>query len=412
MLAELITIGDEILIGQIVDTNSAWMAQELNLIGIKVKQITSVSDDREHILSALKEASQRATLVLITGGLGPTKDDITKATLCDYFGGGMVFSEEQYEQVERLFRSFGREVSPINRKQAEIPERCELVVNYNGTAPGMWFEKEGVYYMSMPGVPYEMKSMMSQQVLPKIRATFQTPVILHRTFLTQGIGESVLSELISDWEDALPEHLKLAYLPSPGLVRLRISASGKEEQQLNADIETQAESLYALIGHYIYGEGDETLESLVLQKLLQKDQTLALAESCTGGNIAHLITSIPGASAVFAGGVIPYSSELKARVLGVNPETLKNEGEVSEATAREMAEGVRNRLKTDYAVSVTGVAGPGPDKDGNPVGMVWIAVAGPDSTSAKMFQFSSDRGRNITMASLAALNFLRRSISE
>jgi len=407
MLAELITIGDEILIGQIVDTNSAWMAQELNLIGVKVKQITSVSDDREHILAALKEASQRANVVLITGGLGPTKDDITKATMCEYFGGGLIFSQEQYDQVERIFRSFGREVTPTNRKQAEIPESCELVVNYNGTAPGMWFEKDGVCYMSMPGVPYEMKAMMEHQVLPRIKARFQTPVILHRTILTQGIGESMLSDMIESWEENLPAHLKLAYLPSAGMVRLRISASGADEVVLGNEINEQAVKLYAIAGKYIYGEGEETLEGNLIKRLRELGKRLSVAESCTGGNIAHLITSISGASDVFEGGAVTYSKELKASVLGVNPATIEMHGVVSEATALEMVSGAKNRFQTDYSIAVTGVAGPGDDEVGNPAGCVWIAVAGPDFCEAKKFQFSRNRGRNITMASLSALNYLR-----
>ena len=410
MLVEIITIGDEILIGQIVDTNSAWMAQALNAIGIKVKQITSVSDNREHILSALNEASKRANIVLITGGLGPTKDDITKATLCDYFGGGLIFSDLQYAQVEKLFRSFGREVTEVNRKQAEIPERCELIVNYNGTAPGMWFEKDGIYYMSMPGVPYEMKAMMETQVIPKIRDKFSLPVIVHRTFLTQGIGESVLSEMITDWEDALPKHMKLAYLPSPGMVRLRISAHGENEMHVSAEIEEQAIELYKHIGNYIYGEGEETLEAIILNILKKDKKTLSLAESCTGGNISHLLTSIPGASDAFVGGAVVYTNTMKVDVLGVNPQTLSNYGVVSEEVVREMALGAIQKFNSDFAIAVSGVAGPGADKDGNPVGSVWIAIAGKDFTEAKKFQFSINRERNITMSSYAALNYLRKQL--
>jgi nicotinamide-nucleotide amidase len=410
MLVEIITIGDEILIGQIVDTNSAWMAQALNAIGIKVKQITSVSDNREHILAALHEASKRAHLVLITGGLGPTKDDITKATLCDYFGGGLIFSDLQYAQVEKLFRSFGREVTEINRKQAEIPERCELIVNYNGTAPGMWFEKDGIYYMSMPGVPYEMKAMMETQVIPKIRDAFSLPVIVHRTFLTQGIGESVLSEMITDWEDALPKHMKLAYLPSPGMVRLRISAHGENEMHVSAEIEEQAIELYKHIGNYIYGEGEETLEAIILNILKKDKKTLSLAESCTGGNISHLLTSIPGASDAFVGGAVVYTNTMKVDVLGVLPQTITDYGVVSEEVVREMAKGAIQKFNSDFAIAVSGVAGPGADKDGNPVGSVWIAIAGKDFTNAKKFQFSTNRERNITMSSYAALNYLRKQL--
>ena len=410
MLVEIITIGDEILIGQIVDTNSAWMAQALNTIGVKVKQITSVSDNREHILAALNEASKRAHLVLITGGLGPTKDDITKATLCDYFGGGLIFSDLQYAQVEKLFRSFGREVTEINRKQAEIPERCELIVNYNGTAPGMWFEKDGIYYMSMPGVPYEMKAMMETQVIPKIRDAFSLPVIVHRTFLTQGIGESVLSEMITDWEDALPNHMKLAYLPSPGMVRLRISAHGENEMHVSAEIEEQAKELYKHIGNYIYGEGEETLEAIILNILKKDKKTLSLAESCTGGNISHLLTSIPGASDAFVGGAVVYTNTMKVDVLGVLPQTITDYGVVSEEVVREMAKGAIQKFNSDFAIAVSGVAGPGADKDGNPVGSVWIAIAGKDFTEAKKFQFSTNRERNITMSSYAALNYLRKQL--
>ena len=410
MLAELITIGDEILIGQIVDTNSAWMAQELNAIGVKVKQITSVSDNREHILAALNEASKRANIVLITGGLGPTKDDITKATLCDYFGGGLIFSDLQYAQVEKLFRSFGREVTEINRKQAEIPESCELIVNYNGTAPGMWFEKDEVFFMSMPGVPYEMKAMMETQVIPKIRDTFSLPVIAHRTFLTQGVGESILSEMIANWEDALPNHMKLAYLPSPGMVRLRISAHGENEVQIASDVQQQAMSLYKLIGQHIYGEGEETLEAIIIDILRKTKKTLSLAESCTGGKISHLLISIPGASDVFVGGAVVYTSKMKVDILGVNPQTLANYGVVSEEVVREMALGAIQKFNSDYAIAVSGVAGPGSDEDGNPVGSVWIAIAGKDFTDAKKFQFSTNRERNITMSSYAALNYLTKQL--
>jgi nicotinamide-nucleotide amidase len=271
----------------------------------------------------------------------------------------------------------------------------------------MWFEKDGVCYMSMPGVPYEMKAMMEHQVLPRIKARFQTPVILHRTILTQGIGESMLSDMIESWEENLPAHLKLAYLPSAGMVRLRISASGADEVVLGNEINEQAEKLYAIAGKYIYGEGEETLEGNLIKRLRELGKRLSVAESCTGGNIAHLITSISGASDVFEGGAVTYSKELKASVLGVNPATIEMHGVVSEATALEMVSGAKNRFQTDYAIAVTGVAGPGDDEEGNPAGCVWIAVAGPDFCEAKKFQFSRNRGRNITMASLSALNYLR-----
>jgi nicotinamide-nucleotide amidase len=410
MLAEIITIGDEILIGQIVDTNSAWMAQELNKIGIKVKQITSVSDDENHILNALKEAESRARIILITGGLGPTKDDITKKTLAKYFNCGMVFNEAQYEQVTRIFKSFGREVTPINRLQAEVPEDCTCIVNKNGTAPGMWFEKGETIFVSMPGVPYEMKGMMSSDVLPMLRKKLKTPTILHRTFLTQGVGESMLAQWIEKWEDALPEHIKLAYLPSPGMVRLRLSATGEDAVILENEVAELAEKLYGLVGEHIYGEGEMTLPQLIQEWFIQNNKTLALAESCTGGNIAHMLTSIAGSSAYFEGGFVSYSNTMKIKQLSVPEQLISEHGAVSEQVASAMAEGTKKELNTDYALSVTGIAGPDGGSEEKPVGTVWIGISGPGGTFAKHFRFSTDRNRNVTHASLSALNLLRKEI--
>jgi nicotinamide-nucleotide amidase len=410
MLAELITIGDEILIGQIVDTNSAWMAQQLNAIGITVKQISSVSDNHEHILTALREARQRAGIILITGGLGPTKDDITKVALCDYFKCKLVFNQAQFNQVEAIFKSFGREVSPVNRKQAEVPELCECIVNLQGTAPAMWFDQEGITYVSMPGVPYEMKGIMEHDILPRLKERFRLPVIQHRTFLTQGVGESMLAGWIESWEDALPPNMKLAYLPNPGRVRLRISATGSDANELTNQIEEQARKLYELIGEHIYGEGEQTLPELILELLGKQQKTLSLAESCTGGNISHLITEIPGSSSAYLGGVVSYSNELKIKLLGVNRSTLETRGAVSEETALEMASGALKHLGSDYSIAITGIAGPDGGSEEKPVGTVWIAIAGPDFKLAKKFQFSKDRVRNITMASLSALNMLRKKL--
>jgi nicotinamide-nucleotide amidase len=410
MLAELITIGDELLIGQIVDTNSAWMAQQLNAIGITVKQISSVSDNHEHILTALREAKQRANIVLITGGLGPTKDDITKVALCDYFTCELVFNQAQFDQVESIFKSFGREVTPVNRKQAEVPELCECIVNLQGTAPAMWFDQEGIIYVSMPGVPYEMKGIMEHDILPRLKERFRLPVIQHRTFLTQGVGESMLAGWIESWEDALPSNMKLAYLPNPGMVRLRISATGADVNELNKQIEQQANQLYELIGEHIYGEGEQTLQELILELLNKQQKTLSLAESCTGGNISRMITEIPGSSSAYLGGVVSYSNKLKIKLLGVNSSTLENYGAVSEETALEMASGALKHLGSDFSVAVTGIAGPDGGSEEKPVGTVWIALAGPDFKLAKKFQFSKDRNRNITMASLSALNMLRKHL--
>jgi nicotinamide-nucleotide amidase len=405
---EIITIGDEILIGQIVDTNSAWMGQKLNEVGIRVAQITSISDSREAILEAVEQAEKRVQIVLITGGLGPTKDDITKVTLLEYFGGEMVFSEAQYKQVEALFKSFGREVTPINRKQAEVPSSCKVLVNDRGTAPGMWFEKDSVIYVSMPGVPYEMKAFMENQVIPELKNRFDLPVITHRTFLTQGIGESMLSDYIESWETQLPKHMKLAYLPSPGMVRLRISAQGNDSKRLDEEIEIQSKGLYALINDHIYGEGEVKMAAVIQQLMLDRNLSLSVAESCTGGNIAHMITEIPGASAYFLGSAVTYSEQLKISVLGVPADTIQKFGVVSEQTASAMAEGAKMTFNSDYSIAVTGVAGPDGGSEELPVGSIWIAVSGPFGTQAKLYRFSTHRERNILMASQSALNMLRR----
>lgn len=412
MQAELITIGDEILIGQIVDTNSAWMAKELNAIGLRVTQITSVSDQKTAILNALSEAATRAQIVLITGGLGPTKDDITKSTLLEYFGGSLVFDEGQYAQVERLFASFGREVTPINRKQAEVPSSCKVLVNERGTAPGMWFTKDNIHYISMPGVPYEMMWMMQQVVIPQLKEQLSLPVIIHRTFLTQGVGESMLADWIASWEDALPIYLKLAYLPSPGQVRLRISAFGDDASQLKQAIDAEALKLYGLIGEHIYGEGEVSMAEVIQQLCIDRNQSLSLAESCTGGNIAHLLTEVSGASIYFKGSAVTYTEEMKTQILGVPSDLIEHHGVVSEAVVRSMAKGAQNLFKTDYAIAVTGIAGPNGGSETLPVGSIWIGVATPSEIHAKLFRFSTNRGRNITMASLSALNMLRKLIQQ
>lgn len=408
MRCEIITIGDEILIGQIVDTNSAWMAVELNKVGVDVVQITSISDQKEHILKALNEASTRAELVLITGGLGPTKDDVTKVCLCEFLDCKLVFNEEQFAVVERIFKSFGRTVSEINRKQAEVPEASVCLVNSQGTAPGMWFEKNNTVYVSMPGVPYEMKHLMQSQVLPRIRERFAMPVILHRTFCTQGVGESLLASWIEDWENNLPGHIKLAYLPSTGMVRLRLSARGTDENQLNLELKNLGDSLYAQIGKHIYAEGEKTLPEVIQEMMIARKSSLGTAESCTGGAIAAMLTAIPGASAYFQGSTVTYSNALKMKVLGVSKSSLETYGAVSEAVVREMAEGLRKLYGVDYSISVSGVAGPDGGSEEKPVGTVWIGIGTPQGTFAKQFRFSTDRGRNIQMASLSALNYLRR----
>lgn len=410
MNAEIITIGDELLIGQVVDTNSAWMAEQLNLIGIRVVQITSISDQRNHILTTLKEASSRADIILMSGGLGPTRDDITKATLCEYFSTKPVFNQEAYENIVRLFGSRGFVITPLNCAQAEVPESCTPLLNVNGTAPGMWFEKDGIIYVSMPGVPFEMKSLMSNHVLPRL-SKLSPKSIVHRTILTQGVGESFLAAKIEAWETALPDYIKLAYLPQPGIVRLRLTASGPDRTPLEKEINERVSELYSLIPEYIFGEGDETLELVVSKLLKAQGFNLATAESCTGGYIAHLITSIPGSSVFFKGSVVAYANEIKENLLGVSPGTLARYGAVSQETVFEMAAGIIRHFKVDCAIAVSGIAGPDGGTPDKQVGTTWISVLTPKGAETKMFTFGEHRGRNIRRAALAGLDMLRKQLS-
>jgi nicotinamide-nucleotide amidase len=416
MEVEIITIGDEILIGQIVDTNSAFIGQQLNLNGISVKQISSVSDNREHILKALDEAKSRADIILITGGLGPTRDDITKKTLCEYFNTGLRFDEKAYEDVVAIFATYGKDVTPINRLQAEVPAICEVIRNKNGTAPGMWFNVDGKIFVSMPGVPYEMKAMLKEQIIPKIRSLFKLPSIVHKTILTQGIGESTLSELISDWEDSLAkDNIKLAYLPSPGMVRLRLSTRGHDQKKLNDAVDKKIEELKNIISEYIYGyevygEEKETLEMIVGRMLKEKKKTISTAESCTGGYISHLITKVPGSSAYYTGSVISYAYEIKENELGVPHDVILKHGAVSQPVVEQMAKAIREKYKTDYSISASGIAGPDGGTAEKPVGTVWIALAGPEKVISQKFLFGSNRERNIQKTADAALNMLRKEL--
>lgn len=410
MIAEIITIGDELLIGQVVDTNSAWMATQLNAIGIDVRQITSISDSRQHILHTLTEAGSRADVILISGGLGPTRDDITKQTLCEYFDTSLVMNNEALADITSFFERRGIAMTDLNRRQAELPASCTPIKNPVGTARGMWFEKSNTIYVSMPGVPFEMKTIMSDYVLPTLRQRVPGTAVVHRTILTTGLGESFLADRISRWEDSLPGYIKLAYLPQPGIVRLRLTGRGTNETLLKKEVDDLAEKLYTLIPKLIFGEGDETLESVVGKLLLARTHTLSTAESCTGGAIAQKITSVPGSSSYFKGSVVAYANEIKQQILCVDGETLSNAGAVSEEVVRQMAEGARKLLGTDWAVSVSGIAGPDGGSPEKPVGTVWIAVAGADGTTAAKFLFGDNRERNIIRASIAALNMLRLRI--
>lgn len=412
MLAEIITIGDEILIGQIVDTNSAWMAQQLNAIGIRVKQISSVSDDRDHILKAVKEASQRADVVLITGGLGPTKDDITKTTLAEYFGVGMKRDQETLDNVTRIFARHNQPLLEVNIRQADVPNNCNVLLNKNGTAPGMWFRENGKVYVSLPGVPFEMKYLMDDLVIPKLKAEFNLPKILHQTILTVGEGESFLAERIADIESQLPTEIKLAYLPNLGVVRLRLSAYGNDETQMQQELDIQTKKITDRLGSTVAATEDILLENAILLLMAKNRVTLSLAESCTGGYLAHLFTSVAGASSVFLGGAVSYSNELKEQMLGVSTDTLLQYGAVSEETVREMAEGALRNFSSDYAVAITGIAGPDGGTPEKPVGTVWIAVARKDKTLSKKYVFGNKRQQNIERTAITAMGDLLKLLRE
>ena len=411
MKAEIITIGDEILIGQIIDTNSAWMGEQFNLNGIEIYQITSVHDDHDHIIRAIKSAEENADLVVITGGLGPTKDDITKHTLCEYFDTKLVFHEPTLKTIYERFKHRGIDMNKLNRDQAMLPESCEILYNKMGTAPGMWFEKNDTIFVSMPGVPFEMKYLVEFEVLPRLRKTGRTKAIFHKTVLTQGVPESMLAERIAHWEDVLPTHIKLAYLPNPMAVRLRLSALGDNVEVLRSDVEREIEKLQKIIPEAIFGYDTETLSEVIGRELVKQNKKLAVAESCTGGYISHLITSVSGSSEYYNGSVTSYSNEMKKQLLGVSHDNLEKYGAVSEQVAHEMVEGVKRVMKADYALATTGIAGPTGGTEEKPVGTVWIAVSGPEKTVVKKYTFVGDqRDRNIVRAGQSALQLMRRMV--
>ena len=408
--AEIITIGDEILIGQILDSNSAWIAKELNLIGIQVKQISSVSDDKQHIYEALKEAEARADIVLITGGLGPTKDDITKDALCSYFDTKLIVDASVLKRIEDIFKVYKRPLLDSNIKQAEVPDSCRVLDNKLGTAPGMLFSKGNKTIVAMPGVPYEMKGIMVDFVLPLL-ADKATDHIVHKTILTQGVGESILAEKLKEWEVLLEgKNIKLAYLPSPGSVRLRLTKKGSNKDLLNNEIEIEIEKLYSLIPKYIFGQEQEKMEQ-VIGELLRKDKlTISTAESCTGGAIAHKLTGIPGSSDYFQGSVVAYNNDVKINILGVSEKVINQYGAVSEEVAIEMATSIRRIARSDYGISCTGIAGPGGGSNDKPIGTVWIGFSFENTSYAKCFHFGNNRTRNIEITVLTALNLLRMEL--
>lgn len=410
MNAHLITIGDEILIGQIVDTNSAWMSQQLNLAGIEVNGITSVSDTRHGILEGLAFAVADADIILMTGGLGPTKDDITKKVLAEYFGVTLAFSDPMWTHVTQFFQQLGRKPKAAHRAQCFVPQNATLLHNAVGTAPGMWMEQGGKVFVSMPGVPYEMKYLMQHEVLPRLQERFVTEAILHRTIRTAGVGESDVAEAIEDIEDQLPPFIKLAYLPSLGEVKLRLTARGATEAELLAPLQDAVQAIEARIPRWIYAQGKTTIAEAIGALCRQKSVTIGTLESCTGGSIASRITSIPGASAYFMGSIVAYSNDIKMQLLDVSPATLEQYGAVSAETVTEMVKGGCARLGVDYAIAVSGIAGPDGGTPDKPVGTIWVGVGTAHDVKTYLLQGGNDRDKNIKRTVTVGLNLLRRYI--
>lgn len=410
VLCSIITIGDELLIGQTIDTNSAWMAQELNKVGIWVHRRLAVGDDKEAIWDALDEESSKSNIVLITGGLGPTADDITKPLLCQYFGGTMIVDESVLQHVKDIFSFLKRPLLDRNLKQAEVPDNCTVLKNPKGTAPGMWFEKNNVVFVSMPGVPSEMKSIMSGSVIHKLLQKFHPQNIVHKTILTAGLGESFIAERINDFETNLPVHIKLAYLPNYSFVRLRLTASADDLLFLENEVTTYHNQLKEILKDIVVIDKDETIEKVVADLLLQTNSTVATAESCTGGYIAHCLTSMAGSSAYYNGSVIAYAYDAKEDLLDVDHNELVQHGAVSEIVVTQMVKGVLQKMKTQYAIATTGIMGPDGETSDKPVGTVWIAVANAKEVIAKRFHFRWDRGKNIELTALNAFEMLRQLI--
>ena len=403
MKVEIIIIGDEILIGQVVDTNSAWMAQELNKAGFELDRITTVGDEESVILNVLKEATERSPIVLITGGLGPTNDDITKKTLCKFFNTKLIFNENVYNDVVEMLSKRHVVINQLNKDQALVPENCEVIRNPAGTAPVMWFNHLKGVLVSMPGVPFEMQVAMTESIIPKLSKKFKKGVIIHKTVQVYNIPESMLAERISNWENALPPFIKLAYLPAYGKIRLRLTGKGDNAKIIEDTIQKNIESLYQIIGDNIYGYDDESVQESLLKLLRAKKSTICTAESCSGGFIAHLITSVSGASDCFKGGIVAYSNEIKKNLLGVNEDILKQYGAVSRQTVEQMALGVCKALNADYAIATSGIAGPTGGTPEKPVGTVWIAWVGNGKVTSDCFQFGNDRERTIIRASETGL---------
>lgn len=412
VFADIVTIGDEILYGQILDTNSQWISQQLDDLGIKVRRKYSISDKGKLIQEAVKESLDQVQIVLITGGLGPTKDDLTKHSLAEFFGMPLELNPSALDDVEGYFKRLGRELTEINRQQAFLPKGSVKITNECGTAPGMWFEIDKKVVVSMPGVPFEMQAMMTKTVLPKIKQSFKLPVILHQVVRTMGIGESWLSEMIAKWEDALPEHLALAYLPGKGQVRLRLTGVGTDRQPLKEEMDQQIAALLPMIQKYIYGFGEIEIEGALGELLKSKELTVATAESCTGGFLSHKLTSCPGSSEYYMGSVIAYHNQVKENELGVSAKSLEKFGAVSEEVAKEMAEGVRKKLKTDIGISTTGIAGPDGGSEEKPVGTVWLGISFGGKQFSRKIQAPGSRLINIEYSAVKAMDFLWQTLNQ
>lgn len=406
MKATVITIGDEILIGQTIDTNSAWIGQKFNELGVKLHEIISCGDNAQQIVDALNRAKQTSKIILMTGGLGPTKDDITKKTLVEYFNTELELNEEVWARMVEIFEKRGKQVLELNRSQAMIPKNATMLPNMRGTAQGTWFERDGIVFVSMPGVPHEMKHLMETQVLPRLREKFTFPKIVHATVMTAGAGESVIADKLSAFEEQLPANIKLAYLPELGVVKLRLTGSG-DTDAVKAAVDAEVQKLKSVLGDLIYAEVEEKLEAAVGRLLLQNGATVSCAESCTGGYISHLFTSVAGSSAYFEGSVISYSYDVKEKLLGVNKETLNTLGAVSAECVAEMLDGLLKATGTMYGIAVSGIAGPGGGTPDKPVGTVWIGVGSQHNKVVKQFKFFPSRTENIRVFSQAALNMLR-----
>jgi nicotinamide-nucleotide amidase len=411
--ASIITIGDELLIGQTIDTNSAFIGQELNKIGVWVKRRVAVGDAYDDIWQALDQEGEQSKIIIITGGLGPTADDITKPLLCNYFGGKMIVDQNVLKHIQYLFEKVYRRPGPMlerNLKQAEVPDVCTVLHNARGSAPGMLFRKNGNVFISLPGVPHEMKGLIMTEVIPLLLTEFEMPAVVHRTAFTAGQGESMIAELLKEFEPALPSHIKLAYLPNYGMVKLRLTAHGDNKEKVEKELQSYFDQLLLLVKEYVVSNEDEGLETVIGKLLKAKGKTMGTAESCTGGYIAHLITTIPGSSAYYKGSVVSYSNEIKENILGVQHSTLKSTGAVSEETVKEMVKGAIGSLQVDYAVATSGIMGPDGGSEAKPVGTVWIAVGNKEKTQSIQLNLRFDRQRNISITATNALNFLRKFI--